>query len=731
MWKLDTLGITDLVDGKTQSHPAQQQFEDYVTFQGDRYQVPLLIKPSCCGVLADNRSIAQTRLLSQLRRLRDHPDLLKEYHDTISEYFLEGHAEKAPEVPQENLYYLPHHAVIRKEAVTTKVRVVFDASSHVSGAPSLNQVLQKGPNINADLLLQLVSFRCYPIILTVDIRKAYLQILIRPEDRDALRFLWPEDLPCPGNPCPQIQEWRMTRVPFGAASSPFLLAATLRHHFDSVQHKYPAATERLRHAFYMDDLIVGATSEEDALQIYREAVTMLQEAGMDLRKWCSNSPTLSRQFCQDGIAYDTVSSQETVKVLGLHWHRPTDEVTFTMNGISSYLANQPITKRTILHGVARIFDPLGYLSPFTIRARLVFQSLWARDQGWDDALQAPHLMQWADWCSELPHLNSIRLPRLLPSSSTSSDGNDEIHVFADASPRAYGAAIYLRTFDPQEQWTASLLLAKARVAPVKSVSLPRLELLACLIAARLAAHARKMPLPSPLRTEFWTDSTVALHWITSAQSRTPVFVQNRVNEIRQLTTDSAWHHCKSRDNPADLLTRGISAHRLRNESLWWHGAPWFSQPRDNWHSEWSDHPPSPPPSTEDAPLPSMCNAASAVRPPPVFSLDRYGTLSQMLRVTAWVARFIKNAHPRKSHNRGPLTASEIAEAELYWIRQVQEEVFHETLALLRRADPLPRSSRLATLRPFLDSDQILRVGGRLAELLDSDSLKHPIILPNT
>ncbi|XP_064482920.1 uncharacterized protein LOC135395756 [Ornithodoros turicata] len=523
----------------------------------------------------------------------------------------------------------------------------------------------------------------------------------------------------------------MTRVPFGAASSPFLLAATLRHHFDSVQHKYPAATESLRHAFYVDDLIVGATLEEDAFQIYREAVAMLQEAVMYLRKWCSNSPTLSRQFCQDGIAYDTVSSQVTVKVLGLHWHRPTDEVTFTMNGISSYLAIQPITKRTTLHGVARIFDPLGYLSRFTIRARLVFQSLWAPDEGWDDALQAPHLMQWADWCSELPLLNSIRLPRLLPSSLTSSDGNDEIHVFADASPRAYEAAIYLRTFDPQEQSTASLLLTKARVAPVKSASLPRLELLACLIAARLAAHARKMPLlfPAEFRAEFWIDSTVALHWITSAQSRTPVFVQNRVTEIRRLTTDSAWQHCKSRDNPADLLTRGIPAHRLQKESLWWHGPPWLSQPRDN--SEWSDRPPSPPPSIEDAPLPSMCNAASAVRPPPVFSLDRYGTLSRMLRVTAWVTRFIKNAHPRKSHNRGPLTASEIAEAELYWVRQVQEEVFHETLAVLRPVDPLLRSSRLAALRPFLDSDQILRVGGRLAELLDSDSLKHPIILPNT
>ncbi|XP_064488372.1 uncharacterized protein LOC135400471 [Ornithodoros turicata] len=207
------------------------EFEHQVAKIGNRYQVPLLIKDSCFGELADNRTIAEARLFSQLRRLRDQPHLLQQYHDTISEYFSEGHAEEVPNTSSRlsNLYYLPHHAVTRQDAVTTKVRVVFDASSHMPGELSLNQVLHRGPNLNADLLVQLIAFRCHPVVLIADIRKAYLQIAIRPEDRDALRLLWIKKLPSPQDPLPDIQEWRMTRVPFGASSSPFLLAATLRH----------------------------------------------------------------------------------------------------------------------------------------------------------------------------------------------------------------------------------------------------------------------------------------------------------------------------------------------------------------------------------------------------------------------------------------------------------------------------------------------------------------------
>ncbi|XP_064472440.1 uncharacterized protein LOC135386465 [Ornithodoros turicata] len=463
MWRLDAIGITDDPSDPMHLHPALDEFEHQVAKIGNRYQVPLLIKDSYFGELADNRTIAEARLLSQLRRLRDQPHLLQQYHDTISEYFSEGHAEEVPNMSSRpsNLYYLPHHAVIRQDAVTTKVRVVFDASSHMPGELSLNQVLHKGPNLNADLLVQLIAFRCHPVVLIADIRKAYLQIAIRPEDRDALRFLWIKKLPSPQEPLPDIQEWRMTRVPFGASSSPFLLAATLRHHLAGAADRYPDTTERLKHGFYVDDLIVGATSDDDAFRLYQDAVSILAEAGMELRKWASNSPTMNSQFLHDGLAYDNVSTQPMIKVLGLLWHRPTDEITFDVGSVVVYIADHPVTKRTILHALARIFDPLGYLTPFTISARLLFQSLWSLGYGWDAPLAPQQRSGWTEWCSQLPTLNTIRLARHLTAVCDLANSSGELHVFADASPRAYGARYTFERSPPKASGTAVFSSAKA------------------------------------------------------------------------------------------------------------------------------------------------------------------------------------------------------------------------------------------------------------------------------
>ncbi|XP_037518337.1 uncharacterized protein LOC119395121 [Rhipicephalus sanguineus] len=195
-----------------------------------------------------NRSVAETRLKRQLQRFEHHPEVLKEYHATISEYFKEGHAERVvPSAPLgQTVYYLPHHAVVRREAVTTKVRVVFDASSHEDGEPSLNDMLDKGIKLGPELLQLLLQFRSSKFVLTADIRKAFLQIWIRSEDRDALRFLWIDQLPTHEHPVPTIIEWRMTRVPFGASSSPFLLSATLQHHLETWKTKHPDIVARLR-----------------------------------------------------------------------------------------------------------------------------------------------------------------------------------------------------------------------------------------------------------------------------------------------------------------------------------------------------------------------------------------------------------------------------------------------------------------------------------------------------
>ncbi|XP_049272070.1 uncharacterized protein LOC125758673 [Rhipicephalus sanguineus] len=373
MWRLDAIGITDGQEDDVSQHPALVHFRSAIHKSAGRYVVPLMIKTpgltSCT-----NRSVAETRLKRKLQRFEHHPEVLKEYHATIGEYFKEGHAERVvPSAPLgQTVDYLPHHAVVRREAVTTKVRVVFDASSHEYGEPSLNDMLDKDIKLGPELLQLLLQFRSSKFVLTADIRKAFLQIWIRSEDRDAIRFLWIDQLPTREHPVPTIIEWRMTRVPFGASPSPFLLSATLQHHLETWKSKHPDIVARLQRSFYVDDLVIGAFSEEEALEIYREANAIVTDAGMELRKWCSNSRLLCDQFLNDGLSLENVTEQSSKsKVLGLLWDRPSDDIIITTQGVITFVSTQPSTKRTVLQAYARLFDPLGFVAPFHVTARIL------------------------------------------------------------------------------------------------------------------------------------------------------------------------------------------------------------------------------------------------------------------------------------------------------------------------------------------------------------------------
>lgn len=343
-----------------------------------------------------------------------------------------------------NTYYMPHHGVIRRDAVTTKLRVVFDASSHAPGQPSLNNVLMKGPKMDADLLKLLLNFRMHPIIMVADIKKAYLQISIRPEDRDALRFLWVAHLPTEHEPFPPIVRWQMTRVPFGAKSSPFLLAATLHHHFRVSEERFPETVECLRQSFYVDDLVIGADNLRTAQRIYSEARIILADAGMELRKWASNSSLLREQFQTNRLSLeDDGGDPHTMKVLGLCWERDNDSVIVSADHVIKLVSTMPTTKRTTLQGFASLYDPLGFLTPFTVRAKLIFQDLWKLKHPWDCPLPQEQLTAWNAWCSELPTLSEVRLPRQVNRALGHLIRTTELDVFADVSMRAYGVAVYV------------------------------------------------------------------------------------------------------------------------------------------------------------------------------------------------------------------------------------------------------------------------------------------------
>lgn len=280
LWRLDAIGIKERPDVSGLNMAAVEQFEGQVRKDGARYEVPLMNQEPGLDGRADNYKLAEQRLCLQLRRFRGQPELLSQYDSAIRTYFNDGHAERAPEHDENQgsttIYYMPHHGVIRCDAVTTRLRVVFDASLHVVGQPSLNSVLCKGPKLDADLL-RLLKFRCYPMVMVADIKKAYLQMVVREQDWDALCFLWVKRLPTAKEPFPPIVKWRMTRVAFGARSSPFLLAATLCHHLIESQSTFPDTAVTLQESFYVDDLIIRTNDVNRAHQMYLEARTLMAD----------------------------------------------------------------------------------------------------------------------------------------------------------------------------------------------------------------------------------------------------------------------------------------------------------------------------------------------------------------------------------------------------------------------------------------------------------------------
>ncbi|XP_064470107.1 uncharacterized protein LOC135384853 [Ornithodoros turicata] len=643
------------------------------------------------------------------------------WHLLASEVAGNGHAERVLETENTGggpIYYMPHHAVIRRDRETTKVRIVFDASSKSSGAISLNEALHAGPNLNPDVLDLLLQFRAYQIALTADVEKAFLQIVLDPQDRDSLRFLWYATAPKADEALPPIETWRMMRVPFGAKSSTFLLAATIRHHLQSVVSRYPRTASLLSSHFYVDDLVVGVDSVDEGNMLYRESRDILIEPGMKLVKWTSNDSTLWKLFQAEGTASSSTTSLK--KVLGLNWDIDSDEIQLSMKSLSDFLERPVATKRYVLQAVSRIFDPLGYVAPFVVTAKILLQGIWLAKLQWDDLLPDNIRSVWSNWCQEVPSLARFRLPRKLTGATAPlTEVARSLHVFGDASTKAYGAAVYLVSQRGEGRLEACLLLAKTRVAPVKAMSLPRLELMGAVLASRLLKFVQQTLFLLDVEAILWTDSEVALHWIHGSPSAWKPFVRNRVAEIQSSTQTHQWRHCPGLDNPADLLTRGVSCRRLLDTTCWWNGPSWLCSP-ESWPPGWRSTANAPGDVYSEAKTPDVLAVMTVINEP-ILQVRKYSSFSRLLRVTSWVLRFVHNSRSPSLKDRGMPSSEEINAAEHYWIRNAQREAFG--------LQPTTHTSlRNASL--FHDDEGILRMQGRLQYGVFPDAVKHPIVLPS-
>ena len=244
---------------------------------------------------------------------------------------------------------------------------------------------------------------------------------------------------------------------------------------------------------YVDDLICSAPSVQSAANLATQAKSILKEAGMNLCKWSTNSGELKDLW--DEEMENTISGKVEVKnnvlkVLGLTWRTEQDDFVFDLTSLIEFLKTSTNTKRGVLQAAARIFDPIGFLSPFTIRVKCLFQKMWERGLTWDIELPEDLLQLWQQWCTELPRIRQINIPRCYQEAFTDLNPpvKKEVHVFSDASESEYCAAAYMRVIPENGECTVTLITAKTRVAPLKKVTLPRLELLGALIGARLSHY---------------------------------------------------------------------------------------------------------------------------------------------------------------------------------------------------------------------------------------------------
>ncbi|UYV71063.1 hypothetical protein LAZ67_8001573 [Cordylochernes scorpioides] len=693
LWKLDAIGVSDAeVEKKTQSLQAEMEEHFAHTTTRDiegRYEVALPWVQDKERI-PSNKDLAENQLRSVRRKLEEVGDM-KEYGQIFEEWMKQGIIEYAREDKLDGVHYLPHRPVYKRNSQTSRIRPVFNASARKRGKLSLNDCLDKGPNLIEIIPRLLNKFRKYEVGVSSDIEKAFLQIGIKEEDRDYLRFLWhTED--------GRLITYRHKRVVFGITTSPYLLKATLSLHLDKTPEHLKITAEQLKSSFYVDNCLSSFQNVEETEKFVKESTELLSTACFNLRDWVSNVTDFSLMN----------QLNKEVNILGITWN--TDRDTLTI-GLEDFELIGPTTKRKVLSIASKIFDPLGVACPVTLIPKLILQETWIQKLTWDEVLPGCLVQRFWKWFSKLKHLPNIEIPRWLCFKDSYVE-KTTLHIFCDASQFAYATCIFLR-IEKEDRVDIQLIQARTRVAPLKKLTIPRLELLACLIGARLAANVIQDLEFEEIPRFYWTDSTNALCWI-QREDNWAAFVMNRVKEIHNLSSPESWRHIPGRLNPADLPSRGCSAESLK-ETRWWEGPAWLKVSQEEW-----------PKSTI---IPDLEIVYSERRKTILNTLcttrenenlfGRYSHFLRIVRITAWIYRFFNNAKIDRRKIISDLSTEEITKSEIILIRLIQRESFsgHE-------------DKKLQGFKLLVDSSGILRIKTKICRREDFANFRMPILLPS-
>lgn len=717
------------------------------------FVMPLPLK-SGYSTLPNNRPLALKRLWQLKRRFLKDANFKKDYIEYMDEVLTKW-AEKVPDedarLSNRKVNYVPHTGVYHPRK-PGKIRVVFDCSATYGGV-SLNDYLLSGPNLMNGMVGVLCRFRKDDVAVIADIQSMFCQFYVEERDRDFLRFLWWED----GDFTRPVVEYRMVVHLFGAVSSPGCANFGLKSAADNGEEEFGQdVADFIRNDFYMDDGLISLPSIEEANSLIERSRALCAAAGLRLHKFVSNKREVLDNVPESERAKSLKELDLRVdplpfeRALGIIWCIEKDVFKFRIE-----LRDSPMTRRGMLSTISSIYDPLGFLAPVLLEGKRVLQDLCRENAKWDDPIPEQLNVRWRRWRSNLISLDKFEVPRCMKPNQFGPIEKIEMHHFSDASENGYGQCSYLKMINRTGNIHCSLVMGKARVTPLKHVTIPRLELNAALVSAKISNFLKKELKYPHVEEHFWVDSKIVLGYLNNEAKRFNVYVANRVQQIRDLSDSHLWHHVTSKTNPSDIASRGIEATRFFSDPTWLFG-PSFLWENTNIVQE-NDYCLDEETSLElRKEMRKATTFNTTVLSAPIFDVDRLQHLSSWFRAKRavancilWKRKLIKlRLHDLESQSQSGLStkclhSEDLVVAEIVIIQGVQFKYFGEEIAILqnqsetsdnreshRKKDHKLKSvSSLYRLDPFLDCNGVLRVGGRIRRADLTEALCHPVILP--
>ena len=706
LFKVESLGITD--NSQYDQHYLNE-FDSNLSFENGKYEVKLPWTNNITNVKS-NFDISKQILNRVIDKLiRD--DLYSEYDAVLQQQLNDDIIEPIDlnKISYEDHVWIPHRPVIKQQDnVTTKLRIVLNCSLKIGNSPSLNEAAYPGIDLLSNMMELLIKIRNNKYFVMSDIKQAFLMIKIKTEsDRNKFSILWKDT---EGN----LVGYRYKSIVFGFISSPFILNHVIKYHISKYDcdHVFQILDENL----YVDNLFFTGSNNEFLSDLYTQTYERMKDGGFELRSWVTNNPRLSEQIAEDGSG--TSHSQQYEKVLGYKYLPQSDEM--ALADCEDIPVGEVVTKRTILSVVSQIFDPLGQYLPVTVRGKILLQRLWKEKYGWDEAVSDDIRADWLKIKTEFSKLPNIPFPR------QAYENECELLICCDASKDLYGFSCYAKS-SINGKFETNLIFAKSKIAPVKSKSLPTLELLSAFLAIKCLPNILNGLKGRVTNVTLCLDAQIVLSWILTKNVKTKnLFASNRIKDITKYreeifsnySIDIKFKYIPTEFNPADLLTRGIT-HKsfVTNIEFWRHGPEFLNDSSIRWPEKELRC------LSESSKILARSVIASKIET--ILPIDRFSDVNRLIRVTALVFKFIYMLK-KKSKDQCEL----VNESKLYWLKHEQQTNFIDEYNFLNSSKTKNVPPRVNNLNLFLDSNDLIRSKGRLDKCLKlSPDQCNPVLLP--